>query len=362
MNQSLTVLYAFRNRDVQRVRLSLDSLQQQNNSDFKVIFIDYGSEQELAMAIQTVVESYSFAAYYYISARTLLWCKSKALNYGIKKVKTAYVFVADVDLIFSPNTIAYFKKIIHPDKINLFKLGYLDKQNSLQLTKPYQFKELKPKHYGTINGMILVSKKALEKVQGYDTFFHFYGAEDVDLYNRLANAGYDIINNKETYFFHNWHVIYNAYNDKKMSANPHLYNIKRINQQHYFNNINNKLVIPYRQPCFGSVVTEEEQRFIENPMLTIELKNIHAQIDHFFNEQIRTYKNIVLCVIVKEEVCHKSVKHFLKKILKKQSEPYLSMKEVNDTILKKILYEYRDTNYAYKIADDLRTITFTIRL
>jgi len=208
--------------------------------------------------------------------------------------------------------------------------------------------------------MILVSKKALEKVQGYDTFFHFYGAEDVDLYNRLANAGYEIINNKETYFYHNWHVIYNSYNDRKMSVSPHLYNIKRINQQHYFNNINNKLVIPNRQPSFGSVVTEEEQRFIENPMLTIELKNIHAQIYHFFNEQIRTYKNIVLCVTVKEEMYHKSAKHFLKKILKRQTQPYISMKIVNDIILKKILYEYRDTNYAYKIADDLRTITFTL--
>lgn len=358
----VTIVYAYRNRELSRIKASLDSLQIQSLQTFKVIFVDYGSEQELAVEIQKVVESYSFANYYYVHARFLLWNKSKALNYGIKKVTTQYVFIADVDLIFSPDTIIFFKNNAHPDKVNLFKLAYLDKQNSLQLTKSYQFEELKPKHFGTVNGMILVSKEALEKVQGYDAFFHFYGSEDVDLYNRLTNAGYEIINREETYFYHNWHIIYNSYNDEKMSITPCLYNIKRINQQHYFNNTNNQLVIPNRQSGFGNVVIKEDQHLLENPTLTVELKNIHAEVFHFFNEQIRTYKNKVVRVVVKEDIYYKSTKHFLKKILKKQTQPYISMKVVNDIILNKILYEYRDANYAYLIADDLRTITFTIRL
>jgi glycosyltransferase involved in cell wall biosynthesis len=40
----VTIVYAFRNRDVLRVKASLDSLQQQTHSDFKVVFVDYGSE------------------------------------------------------------------------------------------------------------------------------------------------------------------------------------------------------------------------------------------------------------------------------------------------------------------------------
>lgn len=358
----VTILYAYRNRELSRIKASLDSLQNQSDPVFKVLFVDYGTYHELAQAMQKLVESYSFATYFYVHARSLLWNKSKALNYGIKQVHTEYVFVADVDLIFSPDTLAYFKKILHPDKVNLFKLGYLDQQNSLQLTKPYQFEALKPKHYGSINGMILVSKKALEKVQGYDTFFHFYGAEDVDLCSRLANAGLEISNNTATYFYHNWHIIYNTYNDQKMSVAPRLYNIKRINQQHYFNGSNNRLVVPNRQSDFGSVVSEEDQIFIEKPTVTIEFANIHALVYLFFNEQIKTFANEVVRVIVKEDVYYKSTKHFLKKILRKQSQPYISMKEVNDIILSKIVFEYRDANYAYHIADDLKTITFTIRL
>lgn len=358
----VTIVYAFRNRELSRIKASLDSLQNQSVKDFKVVFVDYGSVQGLAIAMQNLVESYSFATYYYVHARYLLWNKSKALNYGIKKATSEFVFIADVDLIFNPNTIAYFQRIKHPNKVNLFKLAYLDKQNSLRLTKSYQFEELKPKHFGIINGMILVSKAALETVQGYDTFFHFYGSEDVDLYNRLANAGYETINREETYFYHNWHVIYNSYNDEKMSVIPRLYNIKRINQEHFFNNTNNQLIVPDRQSGFGSVVIKEDQCFLENPTLTVELKNTHAQIHHFFNEQIKTFKNESVRVIVKEDRYYKSTKHFLKKMLKKQTQPYISMKAVNDVILNKILYEYRDANYSYLIADDLKTITFTIRL
>jgi hypothetical protein len=35
---------------------------------------------------------------------------------------------------------------------------------------------------------------------------------------------------------------------------------------------------------------------------------------------------------------------------------------VNDIILMKILYDFKDFNYAYHIANDLKKITFTIKM
>lgn len=358
----ITIVYAYRNRELTRIKASLDSLQIQNVKNFKVVFVDYGSEKELALSIKNLVESYSFANYFYIHASTLLWNKSKALNYGINKVSTEYVFIADVDLIFSPDTITYFEKIIHPDKINLFKLGYLDKQNSLQLTKPYKFEELNPKHYGTINGMVLTSKKALEKVQGYDTFFHFYGAEDVDLYSRLANAGYEIIINKEIYFYHNWHIIYNTYNDKKMSVTPRLYNIKRINEQHYFFNQKNKVLVPYNQENFGNVVKKEDQEKLFQPTKFFKLSNIYSVVHHFIYVQLPTFENEIVKVSFQEDSNNDSLKYYLKKFLKKQTQPYISIKQINDLLLSEILYRYKHHNYAYEISKDLKRITFTVKL
>jgi hypothetical protein len=358
----VTIVYAYRNRELSRIKSSLDSLENQSVKSFKVVFVDYGSELELAHEMRKLVESYSFAQYYYVHAQFLLWNKSKALNYGIKKVTTEYVFIADVDLIFSSNAIMFFNKIKQLNEVNLFKLAYLDKQNSLKLNESYHFEDLKPKHFGTINGMILVSKQALEKVQGYDAFFHFYSSEDVDLYNRLANADYKIINRDETLFYHNWHIIYASYNDKKMSVIPRLYNVKRINEQHYFSNIDNRLITPNRQSVFGSIVSKEDQIVLKNPTITVSLKNIQSHVSHFFNEQIKSYENAVVKVIVKEDLYYRSIKHYLKKILNKQTQPYVSMKIVNDIILNKILYEYREFNYSYLISEDLKTITFVIKL
>ena len=57
-----TIIYAYRNRDESRIKMSLDSLKNQTNQNFKVVFVDYGSESKLAANIQKLVESYSLAS------------------------------------------------------------------------------------------------------------------------------------------------------------------------------------------------------------------------------------------------------------------------------------------------------------
>jgi len=358
----VTIIYAYRNRDESRIKMSLDSLKNQTNQNFKVVFVDYGSVSKLAAMIQKLVESYSFASYYYVHASLLLWNKSKALNYGITKVTTPYVFIADVDLIFNPTTTELFQNIAQPDNAYLFKLGYLDKEASKKLQSPVVFDDLKPKHFGEVNGMILVSKEVLEKVKGYDTFFHFYGAEDVDLCHRIENTGCTITIREELFFYHNWHIIYNSYNDKKMSLVPRLFNIKRINEEHYFANKREQLTQPHKQGIFGEVVSKEDQDSLNNPDKTFTMSNIHSGVHHFFHEHLKIYKNQIVHVVIHEDDYFKSTKYLLKKILKKNSQPYISMKEVNDIILMKILYDFKDFNYAYHITNDLKKITFTIKM
>ena len=182
MKPVISILYAHRNRDSERIKLSFESLRKQELQNFEVIFVDYGSENKLVNELEELEREFPFVRFYHLPVAQVLWNKSKALNYGIKKSKGDFVFVADTDLVFHPKTSLFWNKIQSPDKFYLFLLGYLDKEESRELSNDYEFENLKPHRIGDVNGMILTSRESLLKVNGLDEFFHFYGAEDEDLF------------------------------------------------------------------------------------------------------------------------------------------------------------------------------------
>ena len=362
MQPKFTIIYAFRNRDEDRVRCSLASLSRQKTQNFEVQFVDYGSQDKYSEAVQNVVEAFSFATYHYIAHEGLLWNKSKALNYGIQKATGDYIFIADVDIIFHPDTTTLFDQISNDDKAFLFTLSYLEKNSSENLDHSTPFESLPIKHSGNVNGMILVSKKTLRSIYGYDNFFHFYGSEDVDLYERLRNKGLSILNRDEMYFKHIWHEIYNNYDDTQMSLVPRLYNVKRINQEHFNFNKAQKLSKPMRQENWEYVILKQDLKALKNPDVTIQLSNVHAEVVHFFEFELERYKDRVVKTVIKEDNYYHSLKFKAKKILNKPSVSYMSIKDINDLVLSKILYKYRDHNYSYDIASDLKSISFTIKI
>jgi glycosyltransferase involved in cell wall biosynthesis len=103
----ITLLYPYRNREIQRIQRSMDSLAQQKVHNFNVVFIDYGSEDGIAAEAKALVEKYDFASYVYLYAKNQPWNKCKALNYAIKKLEEGYCFVADVDMIFILNLLQF---------------------------------------------------------------------------------------------------------------------------------------------------------------------------------------------------------------------------------------------------------------
>ena len=58
----ITIIYPYRNRELERIKHSLDSFARQNNLDFKVIFVDYGSKKDNAVNIKPEVEKYTFCS------------------------------------------------------------------------------------------------------------------------------------------------------------------------------------------------------------------------------------------------------------------------------------------------------------
>lgn len=362
MNPKITFVYAFRNRDSERVKRSLESLKRQRVHNFKVVFVDYGSDPNFAQAVEEVVTTYSFASYYYVAHTGLLWNKSKALNFGIQKTVSEYIFIADVDIIFHSETSALFNEIANPKKAFLFSLGYINEKESAKLKLDTNFDSIPLKHSGKINGMILAPKKAFEKVHGLDEFFHFYGFEDVDVFQRIENAGFDFHEREEVYFKHIWHPIYNSYNDAEMSVVPRLFNIKRINQKHYFYHKEKKIIVPQLQLVWGKVITSEASEVLKKPTVNIQLSTKHAEIKYFFEVQLKTFQKEIVKITITEADSNTRIKQQLKKLLKPTIENYLRIKEINDIVLSKIVYQYRDHNYSFTIAPNMKSIEFIIQL
>lgn len=362
MQTSITIIYAYRNRDAQRVRLSLQSLQQQSKQGFEVVFVDYGSEAVFAKAVKEVVTAFDFTTYYYVGHPGLLWNKSKALNYGIRQAKGDTLFIADVDIIFHPETVALFTSLAASNKAILFKLSYLTKNAINKENEDSGFDTFEVKHTGSINGMVLTSKKSLEHIHGFDEFFHFYGSEDVDLFQRLENSGVALEYCPELYFKHQWHPIYNSYDDSKFSVSPRLFNIKRINRQRYFYHRDYQTVIPSGMENPGEPYLKKDADLLVSPQLYFDLKNTQAEVIHFFNTVLPELKGKTVEVRIREAADYRSLKYRLKQLLKRNTQPYLSLKEVNDIVLSKIVYTYRDNNYHYSIGKDLKEIKFVIQI
>ncbi|CAM4152348.1 glycosyltransferase family 2 protein [Gillisia hiemivivida] len=362
MTKSITIIYAYRNRDVARVKATLVSLQMQTQQNFHVVFVDYGSEGSYAQKVQKVVSGFVFATYYYVAHTGLLWNKSKALNYGIHKTTTPYVFLADVDVVFHPSLTAVMQQLITPMGFYLFTIAYLPKEINTKEAEQFPIENCKPTHIGNTFGIGLFPLEALQKVEGLDTFFHFYGSEDADLNARLQEAGYFLKYHKPLLIQHLWHPRYPFKKDSQIMVQPRLTNVQRINQRHYLRNREKGIIKPSRRDRMGNVISKEESDFLQKPTKIIKIYNILSHVEHFLGEELPSYTGEIIKVEFLEDPYFQTLKYKLKKLLGKQTQLYCSIKEVNDMVLKEIVFNYRDANYSFEISENLKSIIFCVRM
>lgn len=362
MQEKIAIIYAHRNRDTERIRLSFESLQRQSSKNFEVIFVDYGNDEKLTQELKPLMAEFDFVSPCFLPVSQLLWNKSKALNYGILQSNAPYVFIADVDLVFHPKAIERLHELKNSGSFFLFKLGYLDKETSSGLGELEKFDELRPSRLGGVNGMVLAPRQAFLRVNGFDEFFHFYGGEDVDLFSRFETAGYKEEKTEELYFFHNWHRSFQGSEDEIVTRNPRIKNIMRINQEHYFRNRDRKVLKPERQDGMGKVIEPARSSRLNQADCHYKIPNIAARVEHFLEEELASLEGVIIKADFVIDPYYNSLKHKMKKRLGKQTQAYLSLKEVNDKVLKKILFTYRDHNYSFAISPDLNSIEFRIEL
>lgn len=357
----LTILYIYRNRELERVKRSLDSLAVQENQEFKVIFVDYGSSEKVASEVVKLISQYSFVTYKHSHCGLQLWSRAKAINVGLHFVTTDFVFIADIDMIFSPDFVHVLENIKDPKKSIYFKVGFLDEKES-QTSKKFEDYTIAYKSSPGAQGLSLFPTKALLSIRGFDEFFHLWGGEDEDVHARLKMIGLEVaFFDQKIVMLHQWHSTYRNSLNKKLTVSLQHDTIAKINQEHFRVNLKLKNSIVNKEN-WGSIITKNQFETLTKPDIYLELKNKKEEINNFLFSVLNKFNKKVLEVIILEDSYQHSFKYQAKKILGKNVPEYFTLKEINDAIILHIVAFYSDAVYKYEVEADLKSIRLTIQL
>ncbi|AUP78176.1 glycosyltransferase family 2 protein [Flavivirga eckloniae] len=356
----ITVVYPYRDRDLRRIENSLESLVSQTNTDFTVLFIDYGSKLEMAKQVEILVSKYDFATYYYAYNVYQPWNKSKALNFALNLAKTPYFFVADIDMIFHPEFINTSFNLIKTFSNVYFKVGFLSKEESIKQKK---FEDYKIKFESTneATGISLFNTNDLRSLNGFDENYHFWGAEDTDVHVRLKHAKKDIhFYSDQVLMLHQWHVNYVNSEQKALTAKLHIKGIVQRNHD-YLKQVRVSGKIKANDHEIGKVIDKTAFNKIIEYDKPIIISNKKTEFDNwFYNVLCSNELKINIHVVFKEAPFFKSKKYTLKKMLGKNIPEYITLKTINDNVLSYVVSNLHTYNYVYKISDDLKSIMLKI--
>lgn len=356
----ITVIFPYRDRDLLRIKKSLDSLKNQVNQNFKVLFIDYGSKIEFSNQVRSLVDSYSFAEYFYSYNNKQPWSRSKAINVGLKLTETPFVFIADIDLIFKNDFIDILFKLQNPKKAYYFKVGFLSKEET-SLAKDFLDYQILVSSEAGAQGLSFFPMKEINDIRAFDEFLHFWGAEDNDIHSRLIRAGIEsVFYDQEILLLHQWHESYRKSERNSLTKELQLKRVVKLNQQHLINNRNNE-VIKVNSENWGIPISEKDYYELENYDSSIILTNKVEVIDHFIFVELPRNKKKILSVQFVEDSFQNTLKYKVKKIVGKTVPKYYSLKEINDMLLLHIISFYHVYPYSYEISNDLKRINFKIK-
>lgn len=357
----ITILYAYRNREFNRVKRSLDSLASQTKQNFNVIFVDYGSKKEIASQIKELIKNYSFCEYHYLFTEFQPWNKSKAFNHVLKNLDSEYCFTADVDMIFHSEFTSILEERCNPDKATYFQVGYMSDQENKKECGDYDNYKIKFLSSRDSTGMTLFPVKRLKSIQGFDEFFHFWGAEDTEIHNRIKKTGCKLeFYDQKVLMLHQWHKNYRSRETVHLNTELQLSRIVEINQRHLVHNSENEIVNTNSEN-WGQIISDSEFDELEMERTDLIFNNKVEVIEHFLFIELPRFQGGILSVCFIEDDFKRSLKYKFKKRLGKKVPKYYSLKEINDKLLLHIISFYHQFPYTYKVSNDLKSISFKIK-
>lgn len=356
----LTLIYPYRNRDLNRLKISFDSLKKQSNLEFEVYLVDYGSEKEKAEASKNLCKKYEFVIYRYLPTQFQPWNKSRALNSVIKHLKSEFCFVADVDMIFHPQFIEKAIKLQTINKTVYFQVGFLEPDKVLEKKDFGDYINYR-KSTSEATGLSMFPVKVLRELRGFDEFYHFWGAEDTDMHVRIENAGYEVFfYNYEVLMLHQWHDSYRNSESGKLGKELQINGIVQLNHLRLKHAIQFSTTKANLEN-WGECNTKEDFNQLEKAPINFVFDNEQRKIDHLVFGLMPTAKNEILKIKIKKDPFQNSLRIRTKRLLRIKVPKYYSLKEINDKVLLHLISFYRNKAYTFKISDDFESIEIAVK-
>ena len=229
----VTVVLGYRDRELDRVKRSLASLNLQTCDDFCVNFVDYGSRPLNARAVRELTDSFTFCRHLYSDTRGHPWNRSRALNIGIRHSRTEFVLTTDVDMIFAPNFVETLLLKQDGNTIVCCAPRWLPKSFTDWDDLTTSGDDFPLGDQSQLGGCQCVPRDILTQIHGFDESFEYWGMEDTDIQWRLTKLGLrqTWIDDK-TSIFHQWHP-------KERGGVPRSHNQRWV--QDYLSQVNDTL-------------------------------------------------------------------------------------------------------------------------
>lgn len=356
----LSILYPYRNRDSQRLKRSFNSLLEQTNKHFEVYFIDYGSSPDIAAEIKRLCQNYPFISYQFYPTQYQPWNKSRALNSVIKSLKTDFCFVADVDVIFHPDFVKTAYNLISTGQTTYFQVGYLSSSES-QKELPFEGYSNYRLSTDEATGLSLFPVAQLKELNGFDEFYHFWGAEDTDMHVRLKNAGYEVkFYDDELLLLHQWHPSYQNREVSGSTSELQLSGILPLNHQHLKNAMNNG-VTRVNNECWGENLSKEEFDELEEAPLFMKVTNEKRQVEDVLLGQLPGFAKRIIKIKFVADPFENKLKYKTKRLLGKKVPEYYTLTEVKDKVLLHLISFFRNMPYTVKINTDKSEIEVAVK-
>ena len=355
----LTIVIPNRNRNLDTVKRTLDSITIQLNNEVKVVVIDYGSEFTYQKELQNIIQPLDGVTLVTCPTQGQLWQKTRAINIALKQCDTPYFMVADMDMLFHPDFVIKIQQYVRPDEVHYFKVGILTEEES-KLEKPFEAYQVKFYTNEEATGMTLFPTEILKKVNGFDEFYHGWGSEDTDVHVRLRNQGVTVhFNKEETLLLHQWHPKF--YRSKDSTA-PYHHNLERINYEYISLSRKHKKVVANVGSAWGVFPDKNLYVALEKPETIINCNSTFDAITAFCFQLSEGVWKGVIQLIVQPHPDEKTLKTNVKKALKKRIPLFISLEEANSKLLETIILNHRNVPYYYSFDRKKQRITCTINL
>ncbi|KQC34139.1 hypothetical protein AAU57_12950 [Nonlabens sp. YIK11] len=342
----ITVVIPNRNRSIATVKRTLTYLNIQLAHNVVAVVVDYGSDLYYQKELSILVEKFPYIRLELCPVQQQLFHKTRAINLVLRQSRTPYFMVLDMDCICHPRFIKKAIALVEMSRVVNFPYGFLSKAES-KYEKSFQ--DYKIDFVGGLTGTAIFNTSDLMNLNGFDEVYHNWGAEDADMFERLAKYGIKTTHyTDELLLLHQWHAKPYRQNN---STSPYHSSLEKINHEYFSLSRKLKRIKVNQKMDWGLSFDQELYNQLRTPSTSIELNSTYEELTALCFQLNESVFDGVLSITIKTSSKAKSLRSLIKSLLGKKQPKYLSLKVANELILQTIISGLRNQPYTYQRND-----------